>query len=82
MFANFPVNKLLPNLYAKQVITLDDKKIMESKPLEKDRMRYLLDDVLLCSLKSNVGLKYDSFVEVLEASDDALAKELFKKVKP
>jgi len=43
--SNCPVNKLLPSLYAKRVITLDDKKIMEAKPLAKNRMVYLLDDV-------------------------------------
>ena len=75
-----PVNNLIPSLYANRVITDDDKKIMEIKPLEKDRVMYLLDEVLMRSLKSDYGKKYNGFLEVLQESDDPLAKELTKKL--
>ena len=76
VLANSPVNKLLPSLYAKRVITLDDKKIMEAKPLEKDRMNYLLDDVLIRSLNIGYGSKYNGFLKVLEESDDDVLDDL------
>ena len=80
VLANCPVNKLLPSLYAKDVITLDDKKMMESKPLEKDRMVYLLDDVLIRSLRSDHGSKYNGFLKVLEESDDSSVTDLTRKL--
>ena len=76
VLANSPVNKLLPSLYAKRVITLDDKKVMEAKPLEKDRMMYLLDDVLIRSLNIGYGSKYNGFLKVLEESDDDVLDDL------
>ena len=76
VLANSPVNKLLPSLYAKRVITLDDKTIMEAKPLEKDRMNYLLDDVLIRSLNIGYGSKYNGFLKVLEESDDDVLDDL------
>ena len=76
VLVNCPVNQLLPSLYAKDVITHDDKKIMESKPLEKDRMMYLLDDVLIRSLNMGFGENYNRFIMVLEESDNSLVNEL------
>ena len=77
--ANCPVNKLLDCLFANGVITLDDKKLMESIPLEKNRMTYLLDDVLK-SLNTDIGLKYNKLLEVLEGSDDCTIRELTRKL--
>jgi len=79
VLANCPVNKLLDCLFANGVITLDDKREMESKPLEKNRMKYLLDDVLI-SLKTDNGLKYNKFLEVLQGSDDCTIRELARKL--
>ena len=79
VLANCPVNKLLDCLFANGVITLDDKREMESKPLEKNRMKYLLDDVLI-SLKTDNGLKYNKFLEVLQGSDDCAIRELTRKL--
>ncbi|XP_065901124.1 cyclic GMP-binding protein C-like isoform X2 [Dysidea avara] len=82
VMANSPVNKLLPSLYAKRVITLDDKKIMEAKPLQKDRMMYLLDDVLIRSLNIGYGSKYNGFLKVLEESDDDVLDDLTRTLAP
>jgi len=80
VLANCPVNKLLPSLYAKDVITLDDKKIMEAKLLEKDRMMYFLDDVLIRSLNMGFSGKYNRFLTVLEESDDSSVTGLIRKL--
>ena len=79
MLADCRVNKLLDHLFANSVITLDDKREMESKPLEKNRMRYLLDEVLF-SLRTGSGLKYNKFLEVLQDSDDYIFTELAKSL--
>jgi len=60
VLTNCPVNKLLPSLYNN---TLDDK-MMEAKPLEKDRMVYLLDDVLICCFNIGYGSKYNGLLKV------------------
>ena len=79
VLADCRVNKLLDHLFANSVITLDDKREMESKPLEKNRMTYLLDEVLI-SLRTGSGLKYNKFLEVLQDSDDYTFTELAKNL--
>ena len=80
VLANCPVNILLPSLYSEDVITLDDKKRMESKPVEKDRMMYLLDDVLIRSLNMGFGKKYNGFLTALEESDDSSLIDLTREL--
>jgi len=74
-------DNLLPNLFAKKIITDREKQIMEkTKPLDSDKMMYLLDYVIMPSLQVNLSVKYDGFVEVMKASGDALAEELAKRL--
>ena len=77
-----PINSILGSLFSKNVITLNDKKLLETKPLESDRVTYVLDDVLLGSLSVNVMDKYINFVGVLkqrgEDDDDVVLQKLAK----
>jgi len=67
------------DLLAEGVISLDDKKMIETKPLESDRVTYLLDDILLRSLSLGLMEKYTSFVKVLKHnSEDEVTKRLVK----
>ena len=75
VLVNVPVNALLPNLIAKKVITYDEQEIMEAKPVQKERMRYLLD-VITRSLRCNDGSKYNGFIKVLEESKDSTVNQL------
>jgi len=73
------MDNLLPSLFAKQVITDHEKQIMEkTKPLDSDKMMYLLDYIIMPSLKVNVGIKYNGFLEVMKHSDDLLAQTVAK----
>jgi len=71
-----PFNILLPSLFSNRVITFGEKKIIETKPLEMDRMEYFLDTVLIPSLKMNSVAKYNGFIQVLEGCDDAVVKAI------
>ena len=75
-----PINSILGSLFSKNVITLEDKKFLQTKPLESDRVTYVLDDVLLRSLSINVMDKYISFIGVLkqrgEDDDDIVLQKL------
>ena len=60
------ITSILGSLFAEGVITLYDKMLLETKPLESDRVTYLLADVLPRSLLVGVMDKYTGFVKVLE----------------
>jgi len=78
-FTKLPINSILGELIAERVISLDDKKIMETMPLESDRVMYLLDNILLRSLSLGLMQKYTSFVKVLECNgEDEVIKRLVK----
>jgi len=68
-----PVNNLLPKLISNKVITLDEKKTIDIKVLEKDKMMYILDHVIVPSLQLNFGNKYNSFVTSLKESKETVA---------
>ena len=72
-----PVKALLPSLYAREVIDYDQKTIAEAKLLVMEKMGYILD-LVINSLKANVAIKYNSFLEVLKDSKDSVAKESVK----
>ena len=61
-----PINSILGLLFSKRVITLEDKQIIEAESLERKRVTYLLDKVLLRSLEMGYSDKYKSFIEVLK----------------
>ena len=52
----------------------------KTKPLDSDKMMYLLDYVIMPSLQVNLSVKYDGFLEVMKASGDVLAEELAKRL--
>ena len=60
------ITSIMGSLLAKGVITYDEKRLIETKPLESDRVTCLLDDVLYRSLLMGVMDKYITFVKVLE----------------
>ena len=78
--ANISVSNLLPNLVTKQVITHHEKQIIETKLLDSDKMMFLLDHVIVPSLRVDVCVKYNSFLEVMEKSSDILARGLAKRL--
>jgi len=75
-----PITSILDSLFAKDVITLDDKRMIETKPLEKNRMTYLLDNVIILGLEIDVPDSYQYFIKVLLGSDNRLHQAMAKKI--
>jgi len=71
---------MVPQLYANKVITGEQKKKIESKNLESDRMQYFLDEVLIFSLELDITEIYNNFIKILEESDDLIQNAMAKKI--
>ena len=67
---NLPINAILGHLYAKEVIAVRDKEMIETSRLKEDKMAYYLDNVITPSLQSGVTVKFKRFLEVMEESGD------------
>ena len=70
--SNLPINSILNHLFAGKIITLQEKQKIKTIPreLEDERMEYLLDNIIIPSLKNNVTVKFKGFLKVLEDSDN------------
>jgi len=74
---DLPINTLLASLYGNKVISLEEKRTMDNTALPSDQMTYLLDNVLMQSLKSGDTEKFSRFCEVLEdKGHTAMARRL------
>ena len=70
---------LLPSLYARDVVTYDEKKTAESKVLDTERMSYVLD-LVIASLKADVPIKYNNFLKVVKERKDLVGNESVKNL--
>lgn len=70
---------VIPDLYKEQVITLNEKKEIQRKEMEK-RMEYLLDNIIIPSLEAKSGQKYIGLVRVMNRSDDSSLKDVASKL--
>ena len=78
---NLHTTAMLPSLYAKSVITLVDKDTISlTKALERDKMQYLLDQIIIPSLQAGVIQKFKLFLEVMENSEDTVTKTMAQKL--
>ena len=75
---NLNVTAMSGSLYARDVITLRQKKQINSIPIESDKMEYLLDEVIIPSLLAGRIEKFRLFLEVMEQSDDPVIKSVGK----
>ena len=71
---------MLNQLYAKDVITDRDKEMIETSRLRSDKMVYLLDSVIIPSLKNKVIVKFKGFLQVMVGSDDPLLIDMAEKL--
>ena len=73
-----PIVNILPNLLAKNVITLKERNAIRILSTTRRKMEYFLN-YIITSLKVGDTVKFKSFLEVMEESDDssliAIAKE-------
>lgn len=81
LVSSFPIDDLLPNLYSKKVIDEEEKKAMQKEKLERNKVSFLFDQVVLPELENGVNIKYDSIINVLEESENSTVKNLAKLLK-
>ena len=70
---------VIRDLYKEQVITLNEKKEIQRKEMEK-RMEYFLDDIIIPSLEAKSSQKYIGLVRVMNRSDDSVLKDVASKL--
>ena len=64
------------DLYSRDVITADDKESIELIQLRSKKMQYILDKVIIPSLKIGSTTKFKSFLEAMEASEDPTIQDV------
>ena len=67
---NLRISSILTLLYSNGTITLDEKKEIDSKNSDKDKMTNFLDNILIPSLNNSFAQKYIGFLKALEEADD------------
>ena len=78
---NLNTTVMLASLYAKGVITLVDKDTISiTKPLQRDKMQYLLDEIIIPSLQAGVIQKFKLFLEVMEKSEDIVTRTVAQRL--
>ena len=71
---------MLPDLFAIEVITQEEKEIIKKKTLKREKMEYLLDEVILRSLKVGDIKKFKGFLYACEESEDHTIQIVGKKL--
>ena len=75
---NLPIGLIVGKLYAKGVILLEEKEIIDIKQIQRNKMMYLLDNVITPSLSNGISIKLKGFLEVMEESGDPIFTDMAK----
>ena len=70
---------MMGSLFAKDVITNEERKIIGDK-IGEEKMMYLIADVIIPSLRINKYTKYKGFLEAMEESEDSDVKSTVEKL--
>ena len=76
--AHLSIDSMLTKLFAKDVITSEEKETIE-KTLPWKKMKYFLDNIITPSLIYNT-VKFKAFLEVMEQSGDPLLINMANKL--
>ena len=76
---NVQISLILPQLYAKNVIILQEKLKIETLKSESDKMQYILDKIITPSLKIEMQ-KFEGFRQTLGIINSELFKRLGKYI--
>ena len=76
---NLPIELIRRDLFAREVITYRQKEMMETIPLQSQRMEYLLDNIIIPTIAFNISTKFKSFLEVMEESGDEKLTSMAEK---
>ena len=71
---------ILSTLLSRDVITFDEKGMFATKALQREKMQYLIDDIIVPSLEVGLMEKFKNFLEVLESSDDITINAIGKQI--
>lgn len=71
---------ILPGLFAKGVITSENKQIIDAKILDWEKMRYLIDNIIIQSLDVGIITTYKEFLNVLERNDDRIINTIAQRL--
>ena len=70
----------MASLYNNGTITLDEKKEIDNKNLDKDKMMNFLDNILIPSLNNSYAQKYNGFLKALKEADDSAMNLIAKEI--
>ena len=73
------IASLLAKLFAKDVITSEEKEMID-QTLPLKRMEYFLDNIIIPSIIYNGTAKFKAFLEVMEQSGDPLLIDMANKL--
>ena len=77
---HLPIDSMLPWLVVKKVITMREKQIIQTLPINSQKMEHLLDYIILPSLQDGITVKFEAFVEVMEESSNPSMIDMAKKL--
>ena len=63
-------------LYQRDVITSEEKEIIEGISLRSKKMEYIIDKIIIPSLKAEIIKKFKNFLEAMEDSEDTTVKDV------
>ena len=75
---NLPIGSIVGKLYAKEVITFEEKERIDIKQIHRDKTMYLLDTAIIPSLSNGVSIKLKGFIEAMEESGDPIFTDMAK----
>ena len=67
---HLPIELIRRDLFAKKVITFRQKELIETMHLQHQKMEYILDKVIIPTLKLKISTVFKKFLEVMEESGD------------
>ena len=73
MLIELSYDNMKSQLYAKEVITSDQRKHIDIQ-VGRNKMDYLIVDIIIPSLKAKFCKKYKLFLKVMEDNDDIVLK--------
>ena len=74
-FVHLPIDTMLDSLFANEVVTFEQKQIIECEQKQAMKgMRWFLDNVIIASLEQGMIRKYNGLVRVMENHDDSVLR--------
>ena len=77
---HLPFDSLLSRLFVVKVITSRDKQMIETLPLNNQKMEHLLLNIIMPSLQNGITVKFKAFLEVMEESSNPSMIDMAKKL--